>query len=67
MRIGSLLPSENTPPDYAQIYLYDPDNYDEQTRVDIRTNNLRLPFSMRQSEKNVLMELIEYFDEIFQF
>ena len=63
MRIGSLYPSENTTPAYAQIYLYDPANDDEQTRVDIRMNNLRLPSSMRQSERDLLKALIEYFDE----
>ena len=63
MRIFSLFPSENIPPEYAQTYLYYPANDDEQTRVDIRMNNLRLPYSMRQSEKKSLRELIEYFDE----
>ena len=51
MGVGSLYPSENNTPAYAQIYLYDPANDDEQTRVDIRMNNLRLPSSIRQSEK----------------
>ena len=63
MIIGSLYPSENTTPAYAQIYLYDPANDDEQTRVDIRMNNLRLPSSMSQSERDSLKALIEYFDE----
>ena len=51
MRIGSLFPPENTTTAYAQIYLYYPANDDEQTRVDIIMNNLRLPSSMRKSEK----------------
>ena len=48
MIIFSLFPSENTPPAYAQIYIYDPANDDEQKRVDIRMNNFILPSSMRK-------------------
>ena len=60
--VGSLYPSENNTPAYAQIYLYDPANDSEQSRVDIRMNQLMLPSSMSQNEKTALKELIEYFD-----
>ena len=38
MGVGSLYLSENNTPSYTQIYLYNPTNDNDQTRVDIRLN-----------------------------
>ena len=51
MHFGALYPPTGCQPKFAQIYLYDPANVGDESRIDIRMNHMRLPYSMISAEK----------------
>ena len=63
MHFGALYPPADTQPKFAQIYLYDPSNIGDDSRVEIRMNHMRLPASMSMAEKRVLKDLVELIEE----
>ena len=63
MHFGSLQAPSDTQPRFAQIYLYDPANIGDDTRVEIRMNHMRLPASMSIVEKRVLKDLVAQIEE----
>ena len=46
MHFGALYPPTGSQPKFAQIYLYDPANIGDESRIDIRMNHMRLPSTM---------------------
>ena len=63
MYFGALYPPNGSQPKFAQIYLYDPTNVVDESRIDIRMNHIQLPSSMSTAEKKVLIDLVTLFEE----
>ena len=63
MHFGALYPQTGSRPKFSQIYLYDPANVGDESRIDIRMNHMQLPSSMSKAEKKVLRELVTLFEE----
>ena len=64
MPFGALYPPTGAQPLFAQLYLYEAPNIGNESRIDIRMNNMRLLSSMSEAEKRVLRELVTLFEEI---